>query len=84
MALRIDYEPICASLLHREKFPKLESVVAKLLSEETWLAILKAHKSKIMLPNAVLATSSSTDKFCNYCKRSGHLISECYVEGCKL
>jgi len=32
MALHPDYEPVRASLLHRETFPKLESVVAELLS----------------------------------------------------
>lgn len=66
IALHTDYEPIRASLLHREKFPKLESVVAELLSKETRLGILKTHKSEIMLPNAVLATSSSFEKFCKY------------------
>lgn len=41
MALHSDCEPVRASLLHRETFPKLESVVAELLSEETRLGILK-------------------------------------------
>lgn len=41
MALHSDYEPVRASLLHRETFPKLESVVAELLPEETRLGILK-------------------------------------------
>lgn len=41
MALSSDYEPVHASLLHRETFPHLENAVAELLSEETRLGILK-------------------------------------------
>ena len=41
MALHSDYEPVRASLLHRETSSKLESIVAELLSKETRPGILK-------------------------------------------
>ena len=79
MALHSDYEPVRASLLHQETFPKLESVVAELLSKETHLGILKNPQFDIT-GQVLLATSSYSfhfEKSCNYCKQPGHLISKC-------
>lgn len=80
MALHSDYEPVRASLLHRETFLKLESAVAELLSEETRLGILRKSQLKFAGHQVILAASSNGrhyEKTCNYCKRSGHVISEC-------
>jgi len=81
MALTPNYEPVCASVLHRGSLPMLESIVFELLSEETCLAILKAPPASIPInTNTVLAISSSStksEKSCNYCRRTRHVISEC-------
>jgi len=80
MALHSDYEPVRASLLHRETFPKLETVVAELLSKETHLGILKNPQFDITGQQVLLATSSYSfhfEKSCNYRKQPGHLISKC-------
>lgn len=60
MALEADYENLRGSLLHRETFPTLESVVAELLSEETRLGMLKSHKMEYIMPSVVLAVSNAT------------------------
>lgn len=90
MALTHSYEPVRASILHRGSLPTLEAAMSELLSEETRLNILNLQSHPIDTNN-VLATpykahqsdkfsthsNQFSEKFCNYCRRSGHVISEC-------
>lgn len=81
MALTPEYEPVRGSILHRGSLPSLESTVSELLSEETRLSILKSPPiNPTVDTSAILAVASKpskSDKYCNYCRRTGHVISEC-------
>ncbi|GFS37407.1 hypothetical protein Acr_00g0051810 [Actinidia rufa] len=81
MALRDDFDPVCASLLHRSPLPTLEDAVSKLLSEKTCLGSLKTHQL-----NNVLATPQgrhSTLNSCSYCHSTDHVLLGCPVRTCK-
>jgi len=84
MALNDEYEPVRASLLHRDPLPHLEVVVSELLTEETRLATLKAQRATPLVStpiDAVLATSGSSSwhkPYCTHCRRPGHRASNCY------
>ena len=58
MALRIDFEGLRGSILHRSRLPSIDSVVSELLAEETRL---KSHFEKGILSTSypsVLTVSS--------------------------
>ena len=81
MALNDEFEPVRASILHRDPFPSIETVVSDLLNEETRLATLKAQRPTVpisMPTDAVLAASSSSSMrcpFCKHCRQHGHMAS---------
>ncbi|XP_010263725.1 PREDICTED: uncharacterized protein LOC104601921 [Nelumbo nucifera] len=85
MTLRDEYEPISSTLLYHSPLPSLDVVINDLLSEETHLKTLRDERS-LLSTDVVLATpgtsaTSSTKSpkrtFYNYCKKTGHTISEC-------
>jgi len=81
MALTHEFEPVRAAILHRGSLPKLEGVVSELLSEETRLRILNVQPHNTAVDTttvlAVASNPAKSEKTCNYCRRPGHVISEC-------
>lgn len=90
MALTRSYEPVRASILHRGSLPILEAALSELLSEETRLNILDSQSNTTDTSNVLAApykaknsdklsahSDKFSEKFCNYCRNSGHIISEC-------
>jgi len=68
MALHTDYEPIRASLLHREKFPKLEMLLLNFYPKRHDLAFLKLINQKLccqmlswQLPSLLINSASIAD-----------------------
>ena len=52
MALRDDYEPMRANLLHCHPLPTFRSTLAKLISEETHLHSMNSKITKIFMASA--------------------------------
>jgi len=82
MALNCNYKPIRGSILHKGSLPTLEGAMSKLLSEEVRLNILKPStaidgNNVLGVPHKAFYSDKSTEKFCNYCRRQGHIIFEC-------
>ena len=73
MALNVEFEAICVSLLHRDPLLSLENVISKVLFEETRLATLGVQRSTIVTDTtvaAILFSTHSKKKTCNYCKKN--------------
>lgn len=71
IALNDEFQPMRASLLHRDPFPRLETVVSELLTEETRLATLKVQSDTIYIstPTDVVVATSTSSSLCNqFCK----------------
>ncbi|XP_010244218.1 PREDICTED: uncharacterized protein LOC104588095 [Nelumbo nucifera] len=85
MTLRDEYEPISGTLLHHSPLPSLEVVIKDLLYKETRLKTLRDERSLLSTDvvfatpstSAISSTKPSKWTFCNYCKKTGHTISEC-------
>ena len=67
MALTPVFEPVQASLLHRDPLPTLEQVVTELLSEETHLGILKPTIDTVLVVPHTQTPSGSFTQICQYC-----------------
>ncbi|KAH7681418.1 Zinc finger CCHC-type protein [Dioscorea alata] len=94
MALTYDFESVYSSLFHKEPSPSpspsVDVVILQIFSGETNLATLKSqrstHTSDILAAgvstSSTVPTSPSSMTFkknvCRYCKKLGHLITECY------
>jgi hypothetical protein len=79
MGLREDFEPTRAALLSRSPLPSLDAAVKELISEENRRP--HHHLSSLDVVLATPRPPSSSDRsrrFCTYCQKPGHDITECY------
>ncbi|KAF7137487.1 hypothetical protein RHSIM_Rhsim07G0087400 [Rhododendron simsii] len=92
MALTTDFEPVRASLLHRNPLPTLDQAISELLSEETRLGTLKSQRLDsafaVHRPHDVQPPQSSgpppqTPGSCTYCHSLSHELLRCPVRTCK-
>uniref|UniRef100_A0A2N9GWD9 Integrase catalytic domain-containing protein n=1 Tax=Fagus sylvatica TaxID=28930 RepID=A0A2N9GWD9_FAGSY len=79
MGLREDFEPIRAALLSRSPLPSLDAAVKELISEENRRPHHHLSSSDVVLATPRPPSSSDrSHRFCTYCKKLGHDITECY------
>ncbi|KAF7144159.1 hypothetical protein RHSIM_Rhsim05G0139800 [Rhododendron simsii] len=92
MALTTDFEPVRASLLHRNPLPTLDQAIAELLLEETHLGTLKSqsldsvlavHRPRDVRPSQSSSPSSLIPGSCTYCHSLSHKLLRCPVRTCK-
>ncbi|KAF7126447.1 hypothetical protein RHSIM_Rhsim11G0068500 [Rhododendron simsii] len=92
MALTIDFEPVRASLLHRNPLPTLDQAISELLSEETRLGTLKSqsldsalatHRRRDVQPSQSSGPPSQFPGSCTYCHSLSHELLRCPVRTCK-
>jgi hypothetical protein len=79
MGLREDFEPTRAALLSRSPLPSLDAAVKELISEENRRPHHHLSSSDVVLATPRPPSSSDRSRrFCTYCKKPGHDITECY------
>lgn len=87
MALTPVFEPIQASLLHRDPLPTLEQVMTELLYEETRLGTLKTTIDNVLAISYMQTPSGSFTQICQYCKNQGlsfsHSLFHCPIRDCR-
>uniref|UniRef100_A0A2N9IVC8 Integrase catalytic domain-containing protein n=1 Tax=Fagus sylvatica TaxID=28930 RepID=A0A2N9IVC8_FAGSY len=79
MGLREDFEPTRAALLSRSPLPSLDAAVKELISEENRRPHHHLSSSDVVLATPRPPSSSDRSRrFCTYCQKPGHDITECY------
>uniref|UniRef100_A0A2N9I2A7 Integrase catalytic domain-containing protein n=1 Tax=Fagus sylvatica TaxID=28930 RepID=A0A2N9I2A7_FAGSY len=79
MGLREDFEPTRAALLSRSPLPSLDAAVKELISEENRRPHHHLSSSDVVLATPRPPSSSDRSRrFCTYCQKLGHDITECY------
>uniref|UniRef100_A0A2N9G4E2 Integrase catalytic domain-containing protein n=1 Tax=Fagus sylvatica TaxID=28930 RepID=A0A2N9G4E2_FAGSY len=79
MGLREDFEPTRAALLNRSPLPSLDAAVKELISEENRRPHHHLSSSDVVLATPRPPSSSDRSRrFCTYCQKPGHDITECY------
>ena len=79
MGLREDFEPTRAALLSRSPLPSLDAAVKELISEENRRPLHHLSSSDVVLTTPRPPPSSDRSRrFCTYCQKPGHVITECY------
>ncbi|GAV92788.1 hypothetical protein CFOL_v3_36166 [Cephalotus follicularis] len=82
MALREEYEPTRASILNRQPLPSLETVLSKLISEETMRLSITSQQPPFIIAVTSSAPPQRPDNSkkprCTHCHRIGHTVKTCY------
>ena len=83
MALRLEYEAVRASLLHRHPLPTLDMAIQEIIFEETRLNLNKIPHFE----RALATTHPSDQKFRNHihknCNHIGHTFANCPTVECR-
>lgn len=84
MALTVDFESFRASLLHQTLLSTLETVVSRLLSDETRLGLQKPKPDNMVLATASKGNYRGKSKFYMHCEKAGHTLAECKLVECRV
>ncbi|XP_058005269.1 uncharacterized protein LOC131180966 [Hevea brasiliensis] len=83
MALRLEYEAVRASLLHRNPLPSLDTAIQEIIFEETRFSLDKTPQFETALAITRSSHQKSGNQLCKHCNQIGHAFAYCPTIECR-